>query len=218
MSTESCFSHPTQLECIVVVVASSLGFVCSQTKAAPILTNNDPSGGISLLKFAFEEFHLLLSEKWIRFVEGISYALVGRIQDEAACVLKDKGFEASPLLEEFLDGDMLDPQSMVVRDFASSRPLPLTKERKEMLSDILSRIVEDVYSVLDDFLKSKYLLQLQCIMVVASPLFYLVVLSSLMKDAHDSSSHNDLGVFPGGVSLRQFAIKELQKLLSNSMN
>ncbi|KAF3629440.1 hypothetical protein FXO38_27683, partial [Capsicum annuum] len=55
----------------------------------------------------------------------------------------------------------LDPQSMVVRDFASSRPLPLTKERKEMLSDILSRIVEDVYSVLDDFLKSKYLLQLQ---------------------------------------------------------
>ncbi|KAM3202324.1 putative protein isoform X1 [Capsicum annuum] len=92
---------------------------------------------------------------------------------------------------------MLDPQSMVVRDFASSRPLPLTKERKEMLSDILSRIVEDVYSVLDDFLKSKYLLQLQ------------------VENAHDSSSHNDLGVFPGGVSLRQFAIKELQKLLSN---
>ncbi|XP_016546773.1 uncharacterized protein LOC107847040 isoform X2 [Capsicum annuum] len=63
---------------------------------------------------------------------------------------------------------MLDPQSMVVRDFASSRPLPLTKERKEMLSDILSRIVEDVYSVLDDFLKSKYLLQLQVFFLVVS--------------------------------------------------
>ncbi|KAM3398616.1 hypothetical protein P3S68_002132 [Capsicum galapagoense] len=92
---------------------------------------------------------------------------------------------------------MLDPQSMVVRDFASSRPLPLTKERKEILSDILSRIVEDVYSVLVDCLKSKYLLQLQ------------------VETAHDSSSHNNLGVLPGGVSLRQFAIKELQKLLSN---
>ncbi|PHU03408.1 hypothetical protein BC332_28659 [Capsicum chinense] len=193
------------LELASSAVASSLGFVCSQTKAAPVLINNDPSGGISLLQFAFEEFQLLLSEKWIHFVEDISHALFGRLQiesrvlDEAACVLKDKGFEASPLLKEFLDGDMLDPQSMVVRDFASSRPLPLTKERKEMLSDILSRIVEDVYSVLVYCLNDKYLLQLQ------------------MKVAHDSGIYSDSGVLPGGVSMRQFAIKEFQKLLSNSM-
>ncbi|XP_047255745.1 uncharacterized protein LOC107847040 isoform X1 [Capsicum annuum] len=73
---------------------------------------------------------------------------------------------------------MLDPQSMVVRDFASSRPLPLTKERKEMLSDILSRIVEDVYSVLDDFLKSKYLLQLQVesdVLITSLFLFFFLV-------------------------------------------
>lgn len=78
----------------------------SLAKADPVLTSNDPRGDSSLLQFAFEEFQLLLSEKWIRFVEGISHALVGRIQDEAACVLKGKGFEASPLLEKFLDGDM----------------------------------------------------------------------------------------------------------------
>ncbi|PHT27757.1 hypothetical protein CQW23_32643 [Capsicum baccatum] len=121
-------------------------------------------------------------------------------QDEAACVLKGKGFEASPLLEKFLDGDMLNPQSMVVHDFASSRPLSLTKERKEMLSDILSHIVENVYSVLVDRLESKYLVQLQT------------------KAAHDSGSHIDSGVLLGGVSLRQFAIKEFQKLLSDKWN
>ncbi|KAF3644355.1 Arogenate dehydratase/prephenate dehydratase 2, chloroplastic [Capsicum annuum] len=164
-----------------------------KTKAAPVLINNDPSGGISL-QFAFEEFQLLLSEigaSHLLYLNGLCS------QDEAACVLKDKGFEASPLLKEFLDGDMLDPQSMVVRDFASSRPLPLTKERKEMLSDILSRIVEDVYSVLVYCLNDKYLLQLQT------------------KVAHDSGSYSDSGVLTGGVSMRQFAIKEFQKLLSN---
>ncbi|KAM3236997.1 putative protein isoform X2 [Capsicum annuum] len=159
----------------------------SLAKADPVLTSNDPRGDSSLLQFAFEEFQLLLSEKWIRFVEGISHALVGRIQDEAACVLKGKGFEASPLLEKFLDGDMV-------------QPLPLTKERKEMLSDILSHIVENVYSVLVDCLESKYLVQLQT------------------KAAHDSGSHSDSGVLLGGVSLRQFAIKEFQKLLSEKGN
>ncbi|PHT87829.1 hypothetical protein T459_09935 [Capsicum annuum] len=158
-------------------------------------------GGISLLRVPLGKQKQTCEPKWIRFVEGISHALVGRIQDEVAFILKDKGFEASPLLKEFLDGDMLDPQSMVVRDFASSRPLPLTKERKEMLSDILSRIVEDVYSVLVDCLNSKYLLQLPA--------------ESDTKVAHDSDSHSDFGVLPGGVSLRQFAIKEFQKLLSN---
>ncbi|KAF3632177.1 hypothetical protein FXO38_26263, partial [Capsicum annuum] len=121
----------------------------SQAKADPVLTSNDPRGDSSLLQFAFEEFQLLLSEKWIRFVEGISHALVGRIQDEAACVLKGK---------------------------------------------------ENVYSVLVDCLESKYLVQLQT------------------KAAHDSGSHSDSGVLLGGVSLRQFAIKEFQKLLSEKGN
>ncbi|PHU21110.1 hypothetical protein BC332_12261 [Capsicum chinense] len=89
---------------------------------------------------------------------------------------------------------------MVVCDFASSQPLPLTKERKEMLSDILSHIVENVYSVLVDCPESKYLVQLQT------------------KAAHDSGSHSDSGVLLGGVSLRQFAIKEFQKLLSEKGN
>ncbi|XP_047267300.1 uncharacterized protein LOC107866908 isoform X1 [Capsicum annuum] len=82
-----------------------------------------------------------------------------------------------------------------------SQPLPLTKERKEMLSDILSHIVENVYSVLVDCLESKYLVQLQ-----------------VTKAAHDSGSHSDSGVLLGGVSLRQFAIKEFQKLLSEKGN
>ncbi|PHU23424.1 hypothetical protein BC332_08531 [Capsicum chinense] len=100
-------------------------------------------GGISLLRVPLGKQKQTCEPKWIRFVESISHALIGRIQDEVAFILKDKGFEASPLLKEFLDGDMT-------------------------------------------------------------------------KVAHDSDSRSDSGVLPGGVSLWQFAIKEFQKLLSNT--
>lgn len=119
-----------------------------RTKAARVLINNDSGTGSnsgcgrSLLQFAIEEFQLLLSDKWIRFLEDISYGIAGRLQAEAAWVLKNNGFNQSPVLKEFLGGDMT-------------------------------------------------------------------------KAAHDSGSHSNSGVLPAGSSLRQFAIKEFQKLLSD---